>query len=994
MPSLGSFGPLEALFLLQRIQHNDSAPLSFDILAQYLKTTKKVFRDETSNHHIDPKSLELLYLKLLKEEVKLEFQKNRASSPLPDGPPNPRKRKLSSPPLDTLEEASNYKHLIPQVAARIYGEYRHSVAKRIEDEERRYRLLRKDIEETERGEWDTKLQPDGTTKGRDSQGVSSIQTLLQNKPSDPEHAPLRVANGRPSSPLPPIEKMLPSQNLPPNAPLWDNQPPAFPNANGNVAILAPATPGATSREPASNSAASPRRAQQTSYATHELPSNVSRPPSQPASATSGAPFYPPPPPPPPHALQGYHKTPTPPDVHGRQPSQPANIAPAPITRPHQAPLPPPDRSSGSPIILPPPPGMLRNTSSPSGSLDALTDANAQKYRPNLPHPPHPPHPPHYPVPSGYNPNPYQYPTYENRSPYQNHYSTPYNQMPPNPYQTQQHTPIAPYQQANSNNGQNSYYNARPPFQPPAPHPHYPSHSNASPFTPQRAVAPSFSQYPAPLRPLEQKTPVSTSNVKRQLPKPSPINTSVSSTKWKNVDAPSGVESPRSPIRPRPEEISPLSERAPSPVFKSSELHRASAAVRKGIASSAAEDTPTPSDIPPPAKRGRGRRPRGTSSRRRGARGASTASSTHQTGTRSESVASGADADELSLEPPASTTTRTAIKHETPATPAALRDSSASIPPTATTEVDSNRKSTRRRRETLQDLDSVDGTRTGTKRKRTNTLDTPEAESRPTNHSAEFEKQKEELSPTHILASRNFTRTSATLMNDITAHKFAGIFAKPLTLPGYNSIIYRRQDLKSIKSAITNGGRALTAILEQERDKDDKAIVPVAGAGGSDTRIWVKKTDDIVPPKGIVNSAQLEKEVMRVFANAVMFNPDPHRSLVGPAYGTRAKMKERHIPSHLTEQEEDEDEADASVREEDGGVVKDAREMFEDVERVVGEWRAAERAAEEKAAAVTAVKMRGGDEEEADELAGDDSAAAATEEKPEKGAERPGKRRRR
>ncbi|KAL9576670.1 MAG: hypothetical protein Q9212_006909, partial [Teloschistes hypoglaucus] len=945
MPSLGSFGPLEALLFLQRIQHNDSAPLSFDILAQYLKTTKNVFRDETSNNdHIDPKSLELLYLKLLKEEVKLEFQKNRASSPLPDGPQNPRKRKLSSPPLETLEEASHYKHLIPQVAARVYDQYRDSATKRIEDEERRYRLLRKDIEEIERGEWDTKLQPDGTSKGRDLPGVSSIQTLLQDKPVESEHTPLRASNALPSSPLPPIEKMLPSQNLPPSASLWDNQPPAFPNANGNVAILAPATPGATSREPASTSAASPRRAQQTSYATHELPSNPSRPPSQPGSATSGAPFYPPPP----HALQGFHKTPTPPNVHGRQPSQPASIAPAPITRPHQAPLPPPDRSSGSPIILPPPPGMLRNTSSPSGSLDALADPNGQKYRPNLPHPPH------YPVPSGYSPNPYQYPTYENRSSYQNHYPTSYNQMPPNPYQTQQHTPIAPYQQPNSNNGQTPYYNSRPPFQPPAPHPHYPSHSNASPFTPQRAVAPSFSQYPAPLRPLEQRTPVPTSNAKRQLPKPSPINTSVSSTKWKNVEAPSGVESPRTPVQPRPEEWSPLDEKA-SPLFKSSELHRASAAGQKGIASSAAEDTPTPSEIPPPAKRGRGRRPRGTSSRKRGARGASTASSTYQTGTRSESVASGADADELSLEPPASTSTRAAIKHETPATPAALRDSSASIPPTATTEVDSNRKSTRRRRETLQGPDSVDGTRTGTKRKRTNTLDTSEAEFRPTSHSAEFEKQKEELSATHIVASRNFTRTSATLMNDITAHKFAGMFAKPLTLPGYNSIIYRRQDLKSIKSAITNGGRALTAILEQERDKDDKAIVSVAGAGGSDTRIWVKKTDDILPPKGIVNSAQLEKEVMRMFANAVMFNPDPHRSLVGPAYGTRAKMKkERHIPSHLTEQEEDEDEADVAVREEDAGVVKDTREMFEDVERVVGEWRAAERAAEEKAAAVGAV----------------------------------------
>ncbi|KAL8666458.1 MAG: hypothetical protein Q9202_001481 [Teloschistes flavicans] len=993
MPSLGSFGPLDALLLLQRIQYDDSTPLSFDILAKYLKTTKNVLRGGTSNSdHIEPRSLELLYRKLLKEEVKLEIQKNRASSPLPDGPQNPRKRKLSSPPLDTLEEASHYKHLIPQVAARIYDEYRDSATKRIEDEERKYRLLRKDIQEIERGEWDTRLQPDGMAKGKDSQGVSSIQTLLQDKLSEPEMTPLKAANGLSSSPLPPIERMLPSQNFSPSAPLWDNQPPSLPNANGSIAILAPATPGATSQEPASASSVSPRRAQQTSYVTHEVPSNVSRPSSQPGSAANGAPFYTPPS----HNLQGYHKPSTPPNVQGRQPSQPANIAPAPISRLHQAPLPPSDRSSGSPIILPPPPGMLRATSSPTGPLDAFADVNGQQFRSSSmssPRLPHPPHPPQYPAAPNYASQAYQYHQYENMASFQNPYQPPYNQGPPTPIRSQKHTPIAPYHQTNSNNGQNPYYTPIPSYQPPAPHAQYPSHSNGSPFIPQRAVAPSFSQYPAPPRPLDQKTPIRTSNAKRQLPKPSPINTSVSSTKWKNVEAHGEVQSPRSPIQPRPEEISPLSEKAPSPVFRSSEHHRAGAVGQVAIASLAAEDTPTPSDIPPPAKRGSRRRPRGTSTRKRGARGASTASSTYQTGTRSGSVASGADADELSLEPPTSTTTRTAIKHETPATPAALRDSSASIPPTATSEIDSSRKSTRRRRETLRGPDLVDNTRASTKRKRANTLDTSEAESKPTSHSAEFEKQKEELSATHILASRNFTRTSATLMNDIAAHKFAGIFAKPLTLPGYNSIIYRRQDLKSIKSAITNGGRSLAAILEQERDNDDKAIVPVAGAGGSDTRIWAKKTDDIVPPKGIVNSVQLEKEVMRMFANAVMFNPDPHRSLVGPAYSTRAKTKERHIPPHLTDQEEDEDEADV-VREEDGGVVKDAREMFEDVDRVVGEWRAAERAAEEKAAAVVTMgKIRGGDEEEADELAGDDS-AVAVEEKPERSGERPGKRRRR
>lgn len=268
--------------------------------------------------------------------------------------------------------------------------------------------------------------------------------------------------------------------------------------------------------------------------------------------------------------------------------------------------------------------------------------------------------------------------------------------------------------------------------------------------------------------------------------------------------------------------------------------------------------------------------------------------------------------------------------------------------------------------------------------------------------SELEKQREELSATHILASRNFPRTSATLMNDISAHKLASIFAKPLTqreAPGYPTLIYRSQDLKSIKQAITIGNRALTAFVEQDRDEDgdSKDIISLAGAGEGDARVWVKKNEDFLPPKGIVNSAQLEKEIMRVFANAVMFNPDPKRAL-GPAYRTRAKVQERHIPVHLDERvdEHDGDEGGDDVSEEEGGVVKDAREMFEDVERVVGHWRAAERAAEEAAILTGSGKLgktRGGEgeEEDADELAGEESGLAVEEEEVE---ERWVKRRRR
>ena len=56
----------------------------------------------------------------------------------------------------------------------------------------------------------------------------------------------------------------------------------------------------------------------------------------------------------------------------------------------------------------------------------------------------------------------------------------------------------------------------------------------------------------------------------------------------------------------------------------------------------------------------------------------------------------------------------------------------------------------------------------------------------------------------------------------------------------------------------------------------------------------------MPPRGVVNGAQLEKEVLRVLANAVMFNPG------------------------------------------EDGMVLEAREMWEYAEAIIGDWRGAER----------------------------------------------------
>lgn len=198
------------------------------------------------------------------------------------------------------------------------------------------------------------------------------------------------------------------------------------------------------------------------------------------------------------------------------------------------------------------------------------------------------------------------------------------------------------------------------------------------------------------------------------------------------------------------------------------------------------------------------------------------------------------------------------------------------------------------------------------------------------------------------------------MNDILAHKVGNMFSKPLTdreAPGYKNLVYRPQDIKSIKAGITAGSKALLKAVES------------MGEDASCSNVWVPETPDVTPPRGIVNSAQLEKELMRMFANAVMFNPDvPSKRSFGPAFRTRQRTMERGA---VYSEDEDQGEEEVSKGKQDVSVVKDTREMFEAVEKKVAEWRSAESAAEEGGASKTAIgRLRGGGSEEADELAGD------------------------
>jgi hypothetical protein len=170
-------------------------------------------------------------------------------------------------------------------------------------------------------------------------------------------------------------------------------------------------------------------------------------------------------------------------------------------------------------------------------------------------------------------------------------------------------------------------------------------------------------------------------------------------------------------------------------------------------------------------------------------------------------------------------------------------------------------------------------------------------------------------PTHVLWTRNFPKISTSAMESISGHRNASTFAAPVKerdAPGYKNIVLRPQDLKSIKSAIVAGNRAAT---EKEKSMGESSK--------SESSIWLPISEDLIPPKGIINSTQLEKELMRMFANAVMFNLDPDRGFGEKLDGSKDKQG-----------------GDGYEIDEDG-VVKDTKAMFADVEKIIAGLRGTE-----------------------------------------------------
>ncbi|KAI1766525.1 hypothetical protein GGR53DRAFT_486348 [Hypoxylon sp. FL1150] len=173
--------------------------------------------------------------------------------------------------------------------------------------------------------------------------------------------------------------------------------------------------------------------------------------------------------------------------------------------------------------------------------------------------------------------------------------------------------------------------------------------------------------------------------------------------------------------------------------------------------------------------------------------------------------------------------------------------------------------------------------------------------------------------THVLWTRSFNKISQSALDQIISHRHANMFAhpvKPKTAPGYFEIVLRPQDLKGIQKAITAGSKAAAAAVATMTDTDPSA-----------TNVWLPISIDLVPPRGIVNIAQLERELVHMFANAIMYNPDPYRGF-GPSF----------LKSNQRASMDGDGEDYRGYEVDENGVVKDTRSMFGEVEKLLGDLR--------------------------------------------------------
>ncbi|KAF2016844.1 hypothetical protein BU24DRAFT_419899 [Aaosphaeria arxii CBS 175.79] len=876
--SLSAYTHLESLLLFQSLHAYGVNPQIFSRISDLLKNNPSITADNRFQAgRLSPDALRNFYLQILKDEIRSE--RLHDGSPEPDGPngtghsKNSRKRKAPSPTLPTVQEAAQHAHLIPKLVNKLYARYRTAITQEIREEEDRYERLQRELQSIERGERDADLVE--RANGKPSASRS---------PSIPKKSPVLVQKQIPSSPRPQLAVQDTSRvATPSNAHVPDGHQPPQTDRNGpsqasrapsRVKQLEPSTPSGTTPGPIALPSPSQNRTPQPPQPSSSLPHDAAVQTTQP---------------------HHQHRSPYPPQAHPAQGKTPTDGSQTPVqSHPSRAqqghPIPSPVGAQFQPPqpnqqfpgnAVPPfapapahgqPPHFSQNQQRAPGPYPPVPESaglhTPQQQRNLHPYSGHPPYPPPGPHPG------------QGPPPHGGFMLPPFQVSPQDPARVQQQ-PIAQYPQVStpvarqtpSNKG--GPYPPGPPLQP-ALHP-----ARGAFATPTTVRTPGSSNS----TPRSAKTvwkagakPPNATPLAR--PEPSPID-DIAPLELPN-DASTKVKTPRKSraktrgkekekekekeVEKEPEvEETGASDHAPEPKAEPEAEQEPDQEPEQET-----EQEPEPEPEPEPETRsGRSLRKGASRRARPGSIASSRAGGSLRERSRSQSVISHTET--VAAENDSQTGPR--VKTERGTSMDVVEESAAETPTQMTT---------RGRGRTMQ------STQTRTRKRNAREASLPESEDQPGSPVV-----LPDL-PKTVVAPRHFSRMCVPIMNDIGSHKYASLFStavKAKDAEGYYDIIKRPTDLKTIQKAIAAGAKAVAAAATD---------TPTGSPGGGGGIVELPLTPDVMPPKAIVNSAQLEKELMRMFVNAVMFNAGEE------------------------------------------GVVEDARQMFEDCQHSVSNWRRAER----------------------------------------------------
>ncbi|KAF1999165.1 hypothetical protein P154DRAFT_523560 [Amniculicola lignicola CBS 123094] len=862
--SLTAYTPLESLLLFQSLAWHGVDSHIFSRISDQLKKNPHITAHERfESGRLSPDALRNFYLQLLTEEIRSEVQDGARNGDGQNGDVRvTRKRKAQSPSLPTVQEAAQQTHLIPGLVAKLYARYRTHITNQIRDDESRYDRLQKELDEIKQGHWDEKLREraNGKSPAQRSPSLSKKSPLPHQKPLPPSPSPL-AAGREGSRQKTPLRASTPDGTRDEKPVVEELQKPQLPT-NGHSQTEAPlqSGPGPSPRkkQPVSSRRGAPSTAQPAPGTTPPLPQGqppqalVPPPPAglyPPNANYNGSPThvhrspYPPPSGPTPHpqALQGMPINPHA-QAHPLPQGQPHSFhAPPPGTQNQPPPL-HPHGGNGAPQF-PPPPGQP----SPFSPTQQRFPGPPGPFSPGSQSPSvpttqqqrnaYPPFPGQQPYPS-----PQQHGPVGQPPPQSGFMLPPFQVSPQDPARTQQQ-PLPQFPQV------------------------------TTPVHP-RLLAPSTRGGPgsAPGRSLPPPIHPPTYSARGSMSTPSGIRTPYSGqgtprsakTLWKatilQFPTPSTIHPPVDPISDDDE-----TPKESPPKAKTTRKSRAKPKAKEKEPEREPEAIPDIVEETVPEMETRSGRPlRKVASRR--ARPGSIASSQADRSTRGRSRSQSVISHTETVAADNESQAGFRVKSERETSVDAMVEDIAPTP---------SGPSTRRRA----------GAATG-KRKRARESSPAESEDQP--HTPGLQTSK------IVIAPRHFSRMCNPIMNDIGSHKHASTFTtavKAKDAEGYYEIIKRPTDLRSINKAVTVGAKVVAA---------HALDTPAGSPGGGGGMVELPPTQDTMPPKAIVNSAQLEKELMRMFVNAVMFNSGEE------------------------------------------GVVEDAREMFESVQQSVSNWRSAER----------------------------------------------------